>query len=1249
MNKSKQVLKSYLIVFSLLLSIAIGGYKLFSPQQAVACDNCTSWSLFCSNGGDDWGVAYGVWRYWYTSYMTGDPIRFCQHYSQHSYDCPESGTDTCCLGSSGTVFDTETECINNEGGKTYGCCDPTGGPNGNGNGGCTFTTCNTCTLPTCPSGYSTTNRNCSTASCPTGWTRVQRTGDTVHSCRGSCTRYDNCDDDCGTSYTYCYRNLTNANAPLAPDNAILTTPAESRNLSTSVASRTIFNYTAGGAITVSSSSTPADTTIVGYRYRLRLTDDGSDLENTGDGTNITRSLTYSPFPTTGVILAQRYNWRCPDNTVLQRSSSTYGYFCMERNVAPTTAPSNMNITIDDQVYALSTSAADPRVVKYPSTNATTTNTRLQVLPTRTTPSTAGGSGYRVEANNYGVGGVWSAFACNRAEDFCSESGSGSSSETEMLTVVNTFASGGTPSRAVDGNTSTSWNAGSGVPHWITLDLGSSRKANSIRVWAEALPSGTVYYNLLGSNDNSSFVTISSGVSLQSNDGFYTHNFSEVTYRYFRLHCYNWNTSWVAIREIELYGETTTTFTGSNAFDFSPNSTPLLSVLAQGAEGKIDSKYYNMNQCNSTNLYSNAEDFYYRVNNNPTFGCPAIVNDAADNTTSKGCTTTTHTGIEANNPLKFRMSGSDADGVEEIKGAVIWLSRDGLSSQIPSFPAISSTYTRSSRDHIAVMIMQRAGSWSNSPLIYAADSTSANSWGNITSHREIRSSLGVMARVASASATQVGNEIVFNLQIDFTPPTLGQPADTYPEGNYEISGIVFDQHMLLASGTVLDQFYMSTDCRVGGWNFDLREPVFADGFPYDEVIFSNILRLNWEFQGTGSNATNAVINAYKDVPQDDVRLETPGGYPDITLFPPPNESQIGVFTDPNAWNIPNTVSSSTFSSSARINILNNTEGSPIFHVTAYDQACNYVLNTQPVIINLNPWMATKGGFVFSGGSVGADAKKFETYATFINTVLTEARANELDIATEFVSTRSNSINNLIYPTLQAVRAHGIYNSNSQRTDWYEHFSERFDEQQVILGMSNFKQIGFLDGMTSISQECDTEYCYIRESGDLVVPNSFRDCDKKTLVMASGDIYVQPDILNGGDDNIDGCIFVSGGDIYIGAGAWKTGNATGVTETKYDYLEAYMIADNMIDIELVDLMDGANIIYTRDGLEIYGGLVGFGRDVSGGSAIEVNRSFGLWNAYLPTVANTWDPRYAKLSEIFFGPGAAMYKREVGFKPY
>ena len=1067
--RNKEKIKSEFLKIFLGIGVFLFILFLHGESSTVFAYTCTGSTPYCQTPG---GIVSGVYHWvWVNEGAFSWQICSTQ---QSSYSC--SGTNQNCSG--GITTYTSSSCSVQLG--FQGCC---GSTNPNPCTGCSCT-------PTCGGDYplgSCTGPGCSS-------------GDRC------CTNVDSCGVACGgTTCKTCYVCTTPA-APATPTSVSLRVNTTDYNLSTNSASPTIIDYRNGGTIKVFSNSTTTN-----YKYDVYNAYSGGTLLLDYSGTTqiqpASGSLAYSPI---GRFEARHYNFKCPDNT-RNYSGTRIGYYCMERNVKPPATPTGMNMTIDGQVYSLSTSAVEPKVVKYPTTNATKTNTKLHVLPTRSTPSTASASGYRVEANNYGLG-EWMDFSCARGEDFCNE--------------------------------------------------------------------GT-----------------------------------------------------------------------SNEYNFSPNTESLLSVLKEGAEGKIDGKYYDVNECDTTKVYSNPKEFYYRVNNNPNFGCPNIINNEVDRISTRGCVSTTHTGAEVNNPLKFEIIGSDPDGVDEIKGAIVWLSKNGTTSSIPDFPSISGTYTRSDPNQIAVMVMQRDGSWNNSPYIYTADSTNGYNWANITSNGEIRTTAGVMTRVTEASGTPNGNNVVFNIQIEFTVPELGQSSNTYPEGNYEISGLVFDKYMLLAGGTVVDQFYMSSNCRAGGWNIDLRRPTFESGSPDSETVFSRVLKLLWNFNGTGSYATDVVINGYSYSSTKEIILESPEGYPNITLSTPPSEGEIGVIDDVNAWNIINSDASETYNSSVRINIGTNDEGTIILYATGFDQACNYVISDDPVTININPWLTSKGGFVYSGGDVGAHAKDYTAYSTFINSVLRKVTANELDIGTEVVTSRSGTINDFIRPELSAVRASSIYNSNSQMSSWYEYLSTRLDEQMVALGQNNFKNMGLSSGVTSISDVCNREYCYMRVSGDFHVPTSLTNCDKKSLIMASGNIYLEPDLYNGGDDNINGCIFVAGGSIYVGAGEWKTGNATGIEETQYDYLDAYLVAEDIIDIQLVDVKDSlGSVIYTRDGLEIYGGLVAFGQNMPAGtSAVQPNRSFGLWNAYIPVTAITWDPRYAKLAEAFFGSTAGMYKREVGFKPY
>lgn len=117
----------------------------------------------------------------------------------------------------------------------------------------------------------------------------------------------------------------------------------------------------------------------------------------------------------------------------------------------------------------------------------------------------------------------------------------------------TTASLGTPANAVDGNTGTYWSPGAGVPQWMRVDLGASVPVNRIRFMPNGTPSGTITYDLLGSNDDSSYTTIlSSATGTTVGQPWNEISFSTVTYRYIKFNATNWATSWVSMAELEIY-------------------------------------------------------------------------------------------------------------------------------------------------------------------------------------------------------------------------------------------------------------------------------------------------------------------------------------------------------------------------------------------------------------------------------------------------------------------------------------------------------------------------------------------------------------------------------------------------------------------------------------------------------------------------------------------------------------------------
>ena len=88
-----------------------------------------------------------------------------------------------------------------------------------------------------------------------------------------------------------------------------------------------------------------------------------------------------------------------------------------------------------------------------------------------------------------------------------------------------------------------------------------------------------------------------------------------------------------------------------------------------------------------------------------------------------------------------------------------------------------------------------------------------------------------------------------------------------------------------------------------------------------------------------------------------------------------------------------------------------------------------------------------------------------------------------------------------------------------------------------------------------------------------------CTGNKLIISEGDIIITPtDETSGATDRDQGCIYVSKGNIQILGGAHRS-----ITETTYDYLEGFLMAEKQIQIVAADENEPI-----RDGLEIKGSL-------------------------------------------------------------
>jgi hypothetical protein len=775
---------------------------------------------------------------------------------------------------------------------------------------------------------------------------------------------------------------------------------------------------------------------------------------------------------------------------------------------------------------------------------------------------------------------------------------------------------------------------------------------------------------------------------------------------FSVNNYGVNDEWIAFtncttpRPEDFCSEST-----SNIQDFEPSSLEILDVLKQNAEGKIGGMYYTVNKCNSNKIYSLPIDTYYRINNIPNYpdsdpdpdnpisnppdicdwdssilaSHPDCVNpnydpDDPDNdelrevvcsmepdedctkkefftnvgtsesTSLKGCNTEEYTGNEVNNPLSVRLGGIDKDGVDEIKGAVVWFSKSGIT---PEISPVTDTYVSTDVDEVGIMIAQDGDSWDNDPLVYAVNTD--NTWGLIGDGNLRNDSGDDIAQVLNVQITEGEELVTFEFDLLLEPNHTGNMS-----GTYQFKSIILDEYMLLDSGRV-DQSYSS---RHFNWGIDLEDPIL-------ERVTQSIngpteIYLNLEIDGTGSNITDYVLSGYRDggaitsrmnllnpTGYDSISLRTGQDYPQgcLPAVPSGNDCALNTWHFPNI-NIENYVSAPN---SLLVDIGQNEGGAVVIYTTAYDQACNDSMVDH--VLDLRPWIATKGGVMYSQNALGSNAKNFseeDNPAQFFETgggstlrnYSVEQILNEMTTGTELISSRNEAITDLIHSAdIGAVRANNIYDSNEKKNYWFEYFKRKLDLQ---LSMENtpLKEFSITGNKVSDAVGCSVgESCVMYSDDSIVIPEGYL-CDAKTLIMSGGSITVTPEVTSSGN-GIEGCIFLAKDRIYIKEGDHlSTGDIV-----RYDYVEGFFISEDQILIE--QQLDTGQPI--RDGLEVRGGLVAFGRDSTNSSAVLIQRNLRLFSYMNPTVVITWDLRYAKLSEIFFGVEAAMYKQEVGFKAF
>ncbi len=889
----------------------------------------------------------------------------------------------------------------------------------------------------------------------------------------------------------------------------------------------------------------------------------------------------------------------------------------------TAGPTSITMTVDGTAYTLSTDPNNPTVIKLPQCSSPTV--QLSV-PAFTAPTTSRGANYYFQADNYGVDGQWQGWvscAGTAGEDFCTGMPNSNRTQTLVpysLTINQVFKEGAEGKISAQYATTNKCDDNfkysvARVGYYIVETVKPTVNPTSVNITVDgktyslsssASTPTTIKLPSLGSSDVQ--VSVPTFTASTSSTG--------ANY-YFKTDNYGLNGEWTGGTACQgIAGEDFCLGpNANNTQTFDPYTKTVAQVLKEGAKGKITVQYAATNKCTTSWEYSSAFTGYYLVNKKPVPNTN-IFPDIATDITPKGCASLTYTGLDINNPLHVVINATDADGNGDIQASTIWFTKDDT---IPTTGTITGTYSGSSNQDLGIMIKKNGTTWSN-PYIYVTN-TSPFTFAIITNGYVTVNGSNI-ARIYDVSVIQDSTDVTFDYKIEFL-----QSAQNL-SGMYNVYGGALDSFMI--NGNSLDQSYFTS---LTDWGIDLVNPVAND--ITQEIYDATRTNITWSVSDTISGIDRTVINAYRTggLVTDNVTLYLPTAYTTskgiVTSQSLPPASDIGKYAGTNAW-----VFTTSTGEKDRLSIGNNESGSIAIYATTYDKACNTASTNEE--LDLNPWFATRGGNVYSQGNISTDAKDVSSVTSLDNVFSSKAgmTKEKLDLGTELLSTGDLNISNLIHSTAGAIRALITYDMNNSKNYWFGALSSEFEKYKL-------NSTAFVPTTTSVSADCmGTGSCYyisLSAEADINIPSGYI-CDRPTLIISNRDIYLEPNVTNGA--GLSGCIFLAKNNIYIDDASYLS-----ATQIKYDYLEGFFIADNQIVFPLVDPARTR-----RDGVEIFGGLVAFGSNISDNSkAISINRNLRLYNQTNPTLVVTYDNRYSNISKIFFGQQASIYKQELGFKSY
>lgn len=618
-----------------------------------------------------------------------------------------------------------------------------------------------------------------------------------------------------------------------------------------------------------------------------------------------------------------------------------------------------------------------------------------------------------------------------------------------------------------------------------------------------------------------------------------------------------------------------------------------------------------------------------------------------NPTALGCTSITHTGVEINNPITMQATYSDPDSpAADIEAIYVWLKTETPTPNTPeyidpAFPSAQSAQTYTNWSY-GFMMHREGANWI--PYIPSLVGGGNDKWVRANNGDwtfPIKGPSGQdMLTVQIVNIVPSGNTVAMTFNLDFRNiPEVNRVA----EGAYNIFVLAndvfgFTPYDNYGSGvTKIGDYWNENQIRYPrnwsdsgrDWSLDFTNPEVSS--PESTVSGPTNIKFGWSVQDAiglyavvGNIYVSDTVEKAENITE--AVLTSTGVKTTINPYLPQRQGNTGDLRDGYIAKAIN-IGGITQNGSLNMNIGANREGSLIYHTTVFDNACN--TNQSYSLFNLEDWIVTYGGLVYSSGGIEFSVKDVENPEIW-NPValLNKIKPSYADISSELYGTASTNPSSLKKSLLTKSFSISPF-KGFKGVDYYKDVKNTFERREI--GIPNITKMGntvSLEGNLGIP---DSSIKVLDRIGNLTVgtPSNAFTCNGKGIIFVSGNLTIENNILNS-NRNSDACIFVVKGNVIINQGSNSSGGSIG-----YDEINAYILTNGTVTITGDSSLDG---LYISGGIQSLGGINTIGRYL------------GLsYRDTHPVLVINHHSKYGIFSSELIGSPVDMVKIEVGFKPY